>query len=220
MGKYLVLALDDGTRLSVHLRMTGKLLLSDARDDDAPTGGAHARLVMHLDDGRSLIFDDQRKFGRVAWYPSEDAVAGRLRLGPDPTDDDFTAERMGRLLKGRVRPIKSLLLDQSIISGIGNIYADEALFRAGVHPQRPSGGLESAEVEEVWRHVRAVLFEGIEQKGTSLRDYVDADGRQGAFQNLLRVYGREGKPCLNCGGPIARMRLAGRSSFHCPTCQH
>lgn len=216
MGKYLIAELDDGARLSIHLRMTGQFRVVEKESD---TVGRHTRLVLLLEDGRSLQFDDQRKFGRIAWYPDKDALVTAMALGPEPTSDAFGPGELASLMAGRTRPVKSLLLDQRIIAGVGNIYADEALYRAGLHPARPAGSIERAEIESLWQALRDVLTEGIIHRGTSLRDYIDTDGRKGDFQERLRVYGREGKPCFSCGDPLARVKVGGRSSFHCRICQ-
>mgnify|MGYP001391937940 CR=1 FL=1 len=216
IGKYLVLLVEGGERLAVHLRMTGQLRLASSSD---PGAGPYTRLIFEFESGLALRFDDMRKFGRVIWFPSEASLSERLKVGVDPLSAEFTPERFQALLAGRRRPIKSLLLDQELIGGVGNIYADESLFAAGVAPWREAGSLAPQEVEALWRALRETLREGIAHKGTTLRDYVDGDGRPGAFGERLRAYGREGRPCLHCGEPVRRVKIAGRSSFHCPRCQ-
>lgn len=215
-GKYLVYQLDDGASLVIHLRMTGRLILIPA---DPVELHLHTRALFRFRSGKALRFDDQRKFGRVMWFRNSTSLKRRLALGVEPLDPAFTAARLGALVKGRKRPIKSLLLDQKLIAGLGNIYADEALFRARLLPWRPAGELSWQEVEALCAAIRDVLAEGLKYKGTTLRDYVDGDGRTGMFQERLQVYGREGEPCPRCGGAVARVVLGGRSSFHCPRCQ-
>lgn len=216
LGKYLGFSLNDGSRLVVHLRMTGRLVAADSRD---PKVNSHTRLVFHFRSGKALRFDDIRKFGRVMWFQDQTSLEARIRVGVDPLGPGFTPERLAMLVAGRRRPIKSFLLEQEHIAGVGNIYADEALHRARVAPWRPAESLSADEVAELYRAVVAVLEEGVAHKGTTLRDYVDGDGRAGRFQTRLRAYGREGEPCLACGHPIERIVLSGRSSFYCPRCQ-
>jgi formamidopyrimidine-DNA glycosylase len=217
-GKYLLLGLSDGSTLVVHLRMTGKLRLMPG---DAPPD-RHTHVVLALDDGRSLHYTDARKFGRL-WLVDDPAVVV-AKLGPEPLGDEFSAEGLAARLAHRTAPIKALLLDQRIVAGVGNIYADEALFRAGVHPARPAGSLTPDEVARLHAAVRAVLAEGIEHKGSSLgssgvQNYRRPGGEPGGYQEVRRVYDRAGQPCLVCGTPIERMVLAQRSSHYCPICQ-
>lgn len=216
IGKYLILLLSGGARLAVHLRMTGRLQLTSVEN---PGVGPYTRLLFEFDSGLALRFDDVRKFGRVMWFPSLEALKARIEVGPEPIAPEFTLEWFRALLSGRKRPIKSLLLDQRLIGGVGNIYADEALFQAKVAPWREAGSLTPDEAEAVWRALGDTLREGVKYKGTTLRDYVDGDGRPGGYGERLRVYGREGKPCPRCSQPVARVKIGGRSSFHCPRCQ-
>ena len=216
-GKYLLVRLDDGAILLVHLRMTGRLTAPDQEGDDGDE--RYLRMAFLFASGRRLCFHDVRKFGRVEWHKDDAALDARLRIGPDPTSGSFGPDTLARIAAGRKRPIKSLLMDQALIGGLGNIYADEALHRAGIAPERRADGLAREEVEQLCLRMQEVLLEGIEHKGTSLRDYVDGDGRPGAFQERLRVYGRAGKPCIACGEPIRRIKIGGRSSFFCPRCQ-
>ena len=215
-AKYLLIQLDDGAAIVVHLRMTGRLT---AVQGAADRNGSHLRVDFAFTSGLHMQFHDQRKFGRIGWYESEVEVGARIKVGPDPTEEDFHAADLARIVSGRKRPIKSLLLDQSLIGGLGNIYADESLFRARIAPDRPADSLSDGEVEALHGAVRDVLYEGLRHKGTSLRDYVDGDGRKGTFQERLKVYAREGKPCVECESPIVRVKLAGRSAYFCPRCQ-
>lgn len=211
-GKFVVMGLE-GADLLVHLRMTGQLLV-------VPAGQAHAlrhvRVALALGD-LLLIFNDARKFGRMALVP--DARQWLAALGPEPLDPDFTAAALAARLQRRRLPIKSLLLDQRFLAGVGNIYADEVLHAACIAPTRPASSLSAAEAEALHAALQSELQRAIANRGTTLSDYRDAEGHSGAHQHTLRVYGREGKACPRCGGAIARMRLGGRSSYHCPRCQ-
>lgn len=215
-AKYLVLRLDDGAAIVVHLRMTGRLTVASSA---WPPEDGQLRADFALRSGLRLHFHDQRKFGRISWHAGEADLNARIVVGPDPTGEDFRVADLARIALGRKRPIKSLLLDQRLIGGIGNIYADESLFRAEIAPNRPAGSLSDREIAVLYTAIREVLAEGVEHKGTSFRDYVDGDGRKGSYQERLNVYGREGKPCLKCETPIKRLKLAGRSASFCPRCQ-
>jgi formamidopyrimidine-DNA glycosylase len=202
-GKFIVMALDEGS-LSVHLGMTGKLLL------DAPET-PHTHGVFTLDRG-TLIYDDPRQFGRIEWNPSRINA-----LGPEPLEitlDDFLA----RLSKRNSR-IKSLLLNQRFLAGVGNIYADEALFASGIHPLAIASRLSAPRAAKLHQAIRETLQLAIEHRGSSISDYVDGDGARGNFQVLHRVYGRENEVCLKCSGPIKKMVVAQRGTHFCPRCQ-
>jgi formamidopyrimidine-DNA glycosylase len=216
-GKYLSLQLDNGGSLVIHLRMTGNLVLVDP--GTPPLRFEHLAIV--LDDGRELRFADQRKFGRVLFLPGGDRAYLRQRLGIEPLAPSFTAARLGAILARRTAPVKSVLLDQSSIAGIGNIYADEALFLARVHPLRPASSLDAHEVRRLHRAIRRVLNAGITHRGTSFSHFVDGQGESGENQNFLRVYGRGRKagPCPRCGRPLSLLVIGGRSSHLCEHCQ-
>jgi len=210
-GKYLVLRLESGLALLVHLRMTGSFGFG-------PT--SHERAVLELDDGTRLVYRDVRRFG--TWVVLEGVeldpyLAGRN--GPEPLGARFTAEWLAGRLGVRRAALKAVLLDQRVVAGLGNIYADEALWRARLNPLRPAGTLEVAEVRGLHRAIRAALRAGIERQGASLRDYAAPDGSAGAMQEEFRVYGRAGEPCPRCGTPIAKARVGGRGSWFCPRCQ-
>lgn len=207
-GKYFVLDLDHGTLL-VHLRMTGDLIL--ARADEAR--GPYDHTVFLLDDGWELRFSDARKFGRIRWVNEPDDHLSSL--GPEPLDEGFTSDDLFERLRGRRRTLKPLLLDQSFIAGLGNIYADEALHRAGIHPLTRSNSLTRDQAHALWQAIREALRAGIRNNGTSL-DWVY---RGGNYQELLRVYGREGEPCPVCGTEIIKIIVAQRGTHFCPTCQ-
>ncbi|MQL52792.1 bifunctional DNA-formamidopyrimidine glycosylase/DNA-(apurinic or apyrimidinic site) lyase [Desulfofundulus thermobenzoicus] len=216
-GKYLLINLSDGLVLAVHLRMTGRLIYS-GREAPVPR---YTHLILHLDNGHRLYFADMRQFGRLWLVPESglSAISGLAGLGVEPLSPAFTPDYLAEKLRGRHTRLKPLLLDQRFIAGLGNIYADEALHRAGLHPLREAGSLSAAEVETLYRVIREVLEEGIKCRGTTVRDYVDGTGRAGTFQNKLRVYGRSGLPCPRCGETITRIKTGGRSACFCPGCQ-
>jgi len=203
-GKFLIVELSGGLTMSIHLGMTGRLLWNGAE-------GPHTRAVFELDRGR-LVYDDMRQFGRI-----EIGAARVWKLGPDAlslTEDEFVSRLAVR--RGRIKP---LLLNQTFLSGLGNIYADEALFRARVHPLSPAGKISPARARRLWRSINEVLKEAVAGGGSSISDYVDADGRKGSFQQLHRVYGRENKRCVACGARIRRIVVGQRGTHYCPRCQ-
>ena len=210
-GKFLWFALDQGALL-IHLKMTGRLFLLSRPEPDA-----HARADFILDDGRILRFSDVRKFGRLYWVQDPEVILSAL--GPEPLDPHFGPEDLARRLSGRRGRLKALLLDQRVIAGVGNIYADEALWRARLHPMRPAASLSPAEVRRLWASLRAALRAGLRHHGTTIQWYRRPDGKAGAHQRYLRVYGRAGQPCPRCQTPIARLLLQGRSTYCCPVCQ-
>ena len=217
-GKYMLLALGSGMTLVVHLRMTGKFQLEAA--GAAPD--KHTHVIFDLRDGRRLFYRDSRKFGRM-WLVADPATL-LARLGPEPLGDDFAPALFAGRLAGRTAPIKALLLDQAVVAGVGNIYADEALFRAGIHPRRPAGSLYEEEIQALQQAIREVLAAGIAAGGSSLgasgvQNYVRPTGDMGAFQVQHHAYGRTGAPCHRCGTPIERLVIAQRSSHFCPVCQ-
>jgi formamidopyrimidine-DNA glycosylase len=197
--------------------MTGNLVL--VPKSELPQKYEH--LAIELDDGSDLRFSDQRKFGRVTHLLGDSSTELDGKLGPEPLSSDFTAEMFSDRLARRSAPIKSALLDQKLVAGIGNIYADEALFRARVHPLRPAMSLTPAEVRNLHRAIRQVLRDGIENRGTSISHFRDGNGDEGANQTNLRVYGRgrHGEPCPRCGHPLTFKVIGGRSSHFCPNCQ-
>jgi formamidopyrimidine-DNA glycosylase len=205
-GKFIAIRLDKGF-LVVHLGMTGKLLVNAE-----PTKWTHA--LFTLDQGM-LHYDDQRQFGRIEY--GDELPARVAALGPEPLDvslAEFTAR-----VRARKSPIKAVLLNQAVVRGVGNIYADEALFRAGVHPKRAAASLSKERVERIFKAMREVLVEAIESRGSSVSNYVDADGRKGSFQQAHRVYRRTGEPCVKCGAEIKRIVLAQRGTHFCAKCQ-
>lgn len=216
VGKYLVAELDDTSRLLLHLGMTGQLRVASVGSPLARD--AHTHLVLGFDDaGATIRFRDARKFGKVQWLAPGEGSARLDRLGVDALR--ARSGDLHRATRGRRAKIKSVLLDQSVIAGVGNIYADEALFLAGVRPTRAAQRLASAESERLMRAVQQVLRRAIEQGGSSISDYVQPDGSDGGYQDEHRVYGRAGQPCGTCGTRIRRVVLGQRSSCYCPTCQ-
>jgi formamidopyrimidine-DNA glycosylase len=215
-AKYLLLDLDDGTTLMVHLRMTGQLGIVEA--GHPPLRFEHLALL--LDDGRELRFADQRKFGRVLHLDRDAARALERRFAPEPLGRSFTAAWLAEALARRSGKLKSVVLDQDVVAGLGNIYADEALFRARLHPERPANGLSTGEVRRLHRALRAVLAEGVAHRGTTFSSFQDAAGREGENQFNLRVYGKGGRGlCPRCGVSLERSVVGGRGTSFCPRCQ-
>ncbi|MEZ4670533.1 MAG: bifunctional DNA-formamidopyrimidine glycosylase/DNA-(apurinic or apyrimidinic site) lyase [Anaerolineae bacterium] len=213
-AKYIVCEMSHDV-LAIHLKMTGRLYV--AQPEDQPAQDRWVRLRLRLDNGQELCFSDARRFGRV--YLAESISAIAPNLGPEPLEADFTPTVLQERLKGRSKVIKALLLDQSFIAGVGNIYADEALHRANIHPQRRADSLSNDEVKQLYTTIRSVLNAGIEHQGASVNWYRKPDGTKGESQDHFRVYDREGEPCLTCGTPIIKTRVAQRGTHFCPHCQ-
>ena len=217
-GKYLVFAFESGRHLLVHLRMTGNV-------EHPAQGGLAAdpyrRAVVRLDDASDVAYRDVRRFGTWTLLEPgelEDYFAVR-RLGGEPLERGFTTRALTGALAGRRAPIKAALLDQRAAAGVGNIYADEALWRARIHPLRPAGSLDATEIGRLRKAIRAALEMGIARQGATLRDYRDPEGRRGRMQDEFKVYGRAGEPCPRCGTPIEKTRAGGRGTWYCPRCQ-
>ncbi len=230
-GKYLLLALDGGRTLVMHLRMTGNLVLVEGEDVLDPAEGRllymgerttearHLRARFVLDDGRELWFTDPRRFGEAFLIDDADLPERFARLGVEPLSDEFTPEALGEAAAGRTAPLKSFLLDQTRIAGVGNIYADEALYRARLHPLSPAGSMKPEHLEALRDAVVAALQAGIDAGGSTIDDYRDARGEKGTMQERFLVHTREGEPCPSCGGEIVRIVVSGRSTYFCPSCQ-
>lgn len=218
-GKYLLGQLSDGSCLGVHLRMTGQLLWVDRR---YPLG-KHTRFRLFLAGDRELRFVDLRTFGQIWLVPPtmarETVITGLKKLAMEPFDPAFTPGHIAQKLQRRDRPIKTILLDQSFVAGLGNIYADEVLFTSGIHPQRPGRSLSADEIHILHRQIQTVLHQAIAKGGTSFSDYLNLLGVQGNYGDCAWVYQRTNQPCKQCGTAIARIKLAGRSSHFCPRCQ-
>jgi formamidopyrimidine-DNA glycosylase len=216
-GKYLILRFESGRALVIHLRMTGSVL-HQARSELADDPHRHA--VVRLDDGTDLLYRDIRRFG--TWLllepPEVDAYID-ARVGREPLVRAYQAKHLAAELAGRRAPIKAAILDQRTVAGVGNIYADEALWRARIHPLTPAAALDAEEVKALHRGIRQALQLGLRRQGSTLRDYRLPDGGSGSAQHEFKVYGRGGEPCERCGTPIDKIRVAGRGTWYCPRCQ-
>ena len=212
-GKYLGLNLDSGQVVVVHLRMTGSLRFRPRGHDDEP----FTRAVFVLDHGDQLRFVDVRKFGTIDLV--ERMQEALPELGPEPLSDDFTIDALWHALRGRQQPIKAALLDQRNIAGIGNIYADEALFLSHLNPEAPAGSLRPAERRALHAAIQQTLQDGVAHGGASFRDYTDVDGAEGEQQYFVRVFRRTDEPCDDCGATIRRIVVGGRATHFCPKCQ-
>jgi formamidopyrimidine-DNA glycosylase len=218
-GKYLVVELEADRFLVVHLRMTGNLLWFGSRE--AVSDPLHLRFRIALESGERLLFVDLRRFGTGIVLDGREAIFDYLdsRLGPEPLDRRFTPAVLARQAAGRRAPVKAFLLDQRRVAGIGNIYADEALFRARIHPLKPAGRLRRPELERLRDAIVVTLEAGIESFGASIDRYRDANGSRGEMQNRFLIHRREGEPCPRCGSSIVKLRAAGRGTYVCPRCQ-
>ena len=218
-GKYLVLALEEDVYVVMHLRMTGNLLI--AEPDEDTSAKPHLRVVFELDSGERLLFVDVRRFGTGVVLLGREALQDYFseRLGVEPLGPDFTADALRAAAKGRRAPVKAFLLTQERIAGVGNIYADEALFRARIHPLRPVGKLRRPQIAALRDAVVQTLEAGIDAKGATIDDFRHADGAEGAFQDRFLVHTREGEPCPRCGNTIKKLRAAGRGTYVCERCQ-
>jgi len=213
-GKYLILRFDSGRALLVHLRMTGSLL------HGGNGGDPHRRAVLMLDDGGEIAYRDVRRFGTwLLLEPDEVEAYVDARVGREPLEAAYRATHLAERLAGRRAPVKAAVLDQRTVAGVGNIYADEALWRARIHPLRPAAELGPEEVRALHRGIRQALQAGIRRQGSTLRDYRLPDGASGSAQHEFKVYGRGGEPCDRCGTPIDKIRVAGRGTWYCPSCQ-
>ena len=216
-GKNVVLTLDDSARMVVNLGMTGRIMTSGV--DGADPRSTHPAVVLHLEDGGRVTYDDVRRFGLLTAVPATQWTRWSRRLGPEPLARSFTSARLGGVLARSRSPVRSLLLDQRKIAGVGNIYAVEALWFARIHPLTPANEIGAAPAARLHRALRRVLRDAIRAGGTTLRNYRDANGNEGRFGRVLRAYGRDGEPCSRCRSPIERIVFGGRSAFRCPRCQ-
>jgi|SRR5689334_19925730 len=230
-GKYLLLGLDGSRTLVMHLRMTGNLVLVEGETKLDPSEGhrlyesersvseRHLRARFRLDGDRELWFTDPRRFGEAFLIDDGKLEARFAKLGVEPLSADFTAEHLGEMAAGRVAPLKSFLLDQSRLAGVGNIYADEALFRARLHPLSPAGSMKAKHLVALRDGIVAALEAGIDGGGASIDDYRDGRGEKGTMQDEFLVHTREGEDCPRCGATVARIVVSGRSTYYCPSCQ-
>jgi formamidopyrimidine-DNA glycosylase len=214
-AKNLIICLSGDRYLVVHLRMTGRLFLLDSGE---PVSNL-TRVILKLMSGRDLRLEDQRKFATLTLMDASTLAEMVAKLGPEPLSAEFTADSLAQLLSGTRRNLKAVLLDQQVLSGLGNIYVDEALFEARLHPERTAVSLGHEETERLYRAIRKVLQRGIETRGTTFSDYRDAFGRPGKHQNHLRVFLRTGQACYECGALIEKTNVAGRGTHTCPNCQ-
>ncbi|MBA3944282.1 MAG: bifunctional DNA-formamidopyrimidine glycosylase/DNA-(apurinic or apyrimidinic site) lyase [Herpetosiphonaceae bacterium] len=214
-AKYLILRLDQGEALVIHLRMTGQLTVQPA----GTLPDSHTHVIFDLDDGRRLRFRDARKFGRVWLLDAPGLALLHRHLGPEPLDEALTAAEFALLLRRRKGALKPILLNQQVIAGLGNIYVDEALWQARLHPLRTVPSLTDDDVQQLFQAIQSVLRSAIEHRGTTFGQYVDGLGQAGANQHHLNVYGRQGEPCSRCGTPIEKLTVAQRGTHVCPHCQ-
>ncbi len=214
-AKHLIVELDSGDALVFQLKIGGQLLLVPPVEE--PT--KNVMLVLHLDGGRRLFLRDQTEFSRARLLDQEELEQRLADLGPEPFSEEFTAEYLKEKIGSRRAQIKALLLDQKVVSGIGNIYVDEILFDARLHPRRKANTLSEEEWERLHAAIRKNLAAGVEHRGTTVRLYRDVLNRPGGHQNFLRVFEREGEECLGCGGKVVREKVAGRGTYFCPACQ-
>ena len=227
-SKYLLIHLDSGETLLAHLGMSGRMLVGGAvlgsyvHDAGAGRGGSpHDHVVLHVEGGARVTFNDARRFGSLDLWPTARLAEhpSLAALGPEPLEEGFSGATLAAAFAGRRTSAKAALLDQRLLAGVGNIYACEALARAGIHPARAAGRIGRARLDRLAQALRAVLSEAVEAGGSSLRDHRRPDGELGLFQHAFRVYGREGEPCPSCAAPLRRIVQGGRSSFYCPACQ-
>jgi len=220
-AKYLILDLDGDDVILVHLGMSGSLTCRDRDFDSSEFDRRHDHVEFKFDNGTRLVFNDPRRFGMVRLV--ERAALPALRemkgLGPEPLSDEFDADYLASQARGRKVAIKNLIMDQRIVAGVGNIYASEVLYRAGVRPTRRAGRLKRDAIERVARFIPIILRDAIDGRGTTFRNYRDSEGRPGTFADRLQVYGREGEKCYRCSTLIKNVVVGQRASFYCPTCQ-
>ncbi len=216
-GKYLIFKLETQRELIIHLGMSGRLIPGERKESLPP----HTHFILRLEGPQDLLFIDPRTFGRIALVDKDDysPVPGLNQLGLDPTHpDEYQWPKVQKVLEGN-RPVKSFLLDQSALAGIGNIYADESLFRAGIHPLRKVAELSLQEKKRLFKTIKEVLEEAIQSGGTTILTFMDSRNNYGHYQNLLQVYGRDLQPCYQCKTRIEKIKIGGRSSHFCPRCQ-
>ncbi|MFZ5945410.1 MAG: DNA-formamidopyrimidine glycosylase [Bacillota bacterium] len=216
-GKYLIFSMDDEWALVIHLRMTGRLLYEPQEKPVLK----HTHFIFTLNDGYDLRFHDIRQFGLIYLVPLDrlDEISGLKTMGPEPLSEEFTLSCLLEALKNKKQKAKAFLLDQRCIAGIGNIYADEILFQAGIHPDETLDRLSEEQKKQMWLAIKDRLSAGVAHRGSSIKDYVDGFGESGTFQHQLKVYGKAGEPCANCGTQIERITSAGRGTAYCPKCQ-
>lgn len=215
-AKLLIFDLSNGSSLIIHLKLTGQLIFEDGKQG---VGKPH---LIYIIDGQKLYHYDLRQFGYVKLVKTEkvEGLLAEENFGPEPLGPDFTKEKLRQLFKERKKgKVKLILMDQTFLAGLGNVYAAEVLFYAGIHPERDISKLTEEEIGKIWQGIREILKAAIEKRGSSVDTYVDTKGEKGGFIPLLKVYGREGKPCFRCKTPIKKIELGGRGTYFCPICQ-
>jgi len=210
-GKYLIMEFSDGTALVFHLRITGQLLVAPLNYPE--------RIRFDFDEGQRLYFTDRRRFGEVIFSENWKALPEIVSLGVEPINEALSGEYLKSIFRGRSAPIHSILLNQKLVSGLGNIYVTEALFQAGLRPKRPCGKIPFSKLSELSQSIRQVIADSIEHRGYSMNTYVDAMGKKGRSQLFSKAYGKDGLPCPRCGATFKRIVLAGRGAVFCPRCQ-
>jgi len=219
-GKYILITLKEQHTIILHLGMSGRIHIHS--DPHTHILQKHDHVILEMEDGCTVIFNDPRRFGMLLLADKGQKVSTHplfAKMGPEPLGDDFNGSILAEKLKGKTATIKSALLDQRVVSGIGNIYACEALFISGIHPERKAKTIKSQEIERLADAIKSTLQKAIEAGGSSLKDYQHTDGSLGYFQTMLNVYDREGQPCRSCKSPVQRMLQSGRSTFYCASCQ-
>lgn len=215
-AKNILVRFDEGSVLMINLGMTGRVISSTAKRAHEMR---HVAVRFELDDGNAMLFDDSRRFGRVFLYTPQAWLQREKLFGPEPLSDSFSAQYLHDMTRKSIMPIRNWLLDQGKVAGVGNIYAAEALYLAGVRPTRRANTLTRIETAKLRDTIREVLSAAIDARGTTMNDYRDAEGEEGDFWDRRKVYGREGEPCQNCRSKIKRIVLTNRSAFYCPKCQ-
>ena len=217
-GKYLLFYLDDEIIMIVHLRMTGRLCYATPKTER----DRFTRILFHLSGGDALLYADSRTLGTLYALPVSELwrIGGLATMGPEPLSPEFTLDYLRKILTERHSKIKVLLLNQKLIGGLGNIYVDESLAMAAIHPERAAASLDEAEVVNLYNAINFVIEQGIRHGGTTFRDYRDGDNQKGTNQHHLEVYGRKSQACNSCGTPISRTKVGGRGTHFCPHCQH
>ncbi|MEA2097175.1 MAG: bifunctional DNA-formamidopyrimidine glycosylase/DNA-(apurinic or apyrimidinic site) lyase [Candidatus Cloacimonadota bacterium] len=211
-GKYIIIKTSEDLKLIVHLRMTGKLIF----EKDINSTSSHSRAEIIFSDKTKLIFDDVRTFGKIQILKKDNEVSAIMNLGVEPLSDEFDMVYLKSKLKNRKAPIKSVLLDQTVIAGLGNIYVAEILFRTKIHPATPANSIKSAKLKRIVNEIKAILQEAIKHNGTTISDYRSVEDKTGEFQHFLKVYG---KKFCECGSEISKIKQAGRSTYFCGECQ-
>lgn len=213
-GKFLLINLGQELTMVVHMGMSGRFYMLE---EDEEIIEKHVHFVLYLDNGKKLVYQDARRFGGI-WF-TKDSQQFFAHMGAEPLSKDFSPEYLAKICQNRRVAVKTLILNQQLISGIGNIYADESLYAAGIRPDRPAGSLDSAEIKRLQQAIVEILSQGVKERGTTFRDYRDGFNQRGNFQNYLKVYGRTNERCSVCGAPIEKEKIGGRSSHFCAHCQ-